>query len=36
VPDARHRFPAGARVVVDGRSGEVRHVTDEADGEEVA
>jgi pyruvate,water dikinase len=36
VPDARRRFPAGARVVVDGRSGEVRHVTDEADGEEVA
>lgn len=30
VPDARHRFPAGARVVVDGRSGEVRQLTEDA------
>jgi pyruvate,water dikinase len=28
VPDARHRFPAGAPVVVDGRSGEVRLLID--------
>jgi pyruvate,water dikinase len=34
VSDARHRFPAGARVVVDGRSGEVHHLTDEDDAEE--
>jgi pyruvate,water dikinase len=30
VPDARRRFPAGARVVVDGRSGVVRRVSDDA------
>jgi rifampicin phosphotransferase len=30
VPDARHRFPAGALVVIDGRSGEVRCVTEDA------
>jgi rifampicin phosphotransferase len=31
VPDARRRFPAGTRVLVDGRSGEVRHLADEDD-----
>lgn len=33
VPDARRRFPVGARVVVDGRSGEVRQLGDAADPE---
>ncbi len=31
VPDARRRFPAGARVVVDGRSGVVRRIGEDAD-----
>jgi phosphohistidine swiveling domain-containing protein len=34
VPDARRRFPVGGRVVVDGRSGEVRQLGDAAIAEE--